>query len=106
MMPADMRVFNAKFALCNSSNAKRLGESVIARLPARCAYADADGRNGGRRIMAGHKFYSGRRARDRTWDPQLRRLMLYPTELRAHASYIVNAILMECAVHYSYCRCC
>ncbi len=32
----------------------------------------------------------GRRGRDRTCDPQLRRLMLYPTELRARTSFILG----------------
>ena len=31
----------------------------------------------------------GRRARTRTWDPLLRRQMLYPTELRARSILIV-----------------
>ena len=31
----------------------------------------------------------GRRARTRTWDPLLRRQMLYPTELRARSIFIV-----------------
>ena len=33
---------------------------------------------------------AGRRARTRTWDPLLRRQMLYPTELRARDTFIVK----------------
>ena len=39
--------------------------------------------------------FRGRRGRDRTCDPQLRRLMLYPTELRPHVPTIFSCRAKE-----------
>src|SRR5438270_142657 len=51
------------------------------------------------------KNASGRRGRTRTCDPQLRRLMLYPTELRARVSILPHRIVSTIpAAHASYCR--